>query len=66
MQTAARTSRKILAGDIGAVLGLKESFTGDTLCDAGNPILLENITFPDPVISIAIEPMTTADQNKMA
>ena len=47
-------------------LGLKESFTGDTLCDAGNPIVLENITFPEPVISVAIEPKTTADQDKMA
>ncbi len=57
---------EVLAGDIGAVLGLKESFTGDTLCDASNPILLENITFPEPVISVAIEPKTTADQDKMA
>jgi elongation factor G len=57
---------EISAGDIGAILGLKESFTGDTLCDAGNPILLEDITFPEPVISVAIEPKTTADQDKMA
>jgi elongation factor G len=57
---------EILAGDIGAVLGLKESFTGDTLCDASNQIVLENITFPEPVISVAIEPRTTADQDKMA
>jgi elongation factor G len=57
---------EVLAGDIGAVLGLKESFTGDTLCDASNSILLENITFPEPVISVAIEPRTTADQNKMS
>ena len=56
---------EVLAGDIGAVLGMKETFTGDTLCDAGNPILLENITFPEPVISVAIEPKTTADQDKM-
>ncbi len=56
---------EVLAGDIGAVLGLKESFTGDTLCDAANPILLENITFPEPVIYVAIEPKTTADQDKM-
>jgi elongation factor G len=55
----------VMAGDIGAVLGLKESFTGDTLCDASNPILLETITFPNPVISVAIEPKTTADQEKM-
>jgi elongation factor G len=57
---------EIRAGDIGAILGLKESFTGDTLCDAGNPILLENITFPEPVISVAIEPKTSADQDKMS
>lgn len=57
---------EILAGDIGAVLGLKDSFTGDTLCDAANSILLENIVFPEPVISVAIEPKTAADQDKMA
>jgi len=47
------------------VLGLKETFTGDTLCDQHHPIILENITFPEPVISVAIEPRTTADQDKM-
>ncbi len=57
---------EVLAGDIGAVLGLKDSFTGDTLCDAANSILLENISFPEPVISVAIEPKTTADQDKMS
>jgi len=57
---------EILAGDIGAILGLKESFTGDTLCDASNPILLENITFPEPVVSVAIEPKTAADQDRMS
>ncbi len=57
---------EVLAGDIGAVLGLKNSFTGDTLCDAANQILLENITFPEPVISVAIEPKTAADQDKMS
>jgi elongation factor G len=56
---------EVLAGDIGAVLGMKQSFTGDTLCDQSNPILLENITFPEPVISVSIEPKTTADQDKM-
>lgn len=56
---------EVLAGDIGAVLGLKNSFTGDTLCDAANQILLENIAFPEPVISVAIEPKTAADQDKM-
>jgi elongation factor G len=57
---------EVMAGDIGAVLGLKDSFTGDTLSDAPNPVILENITFPEPVISVAIEPKTVADQNKMA
>jgi len=55
----------VYAGDIGATLGLKDSFTGDTLCDPDNPLVLESITFPDPVIEIAIEPKTTADQDKM-
>jgi len=57
---------EVMAGDIGAVLGLKDSFTGDTLSEATSPIILENITFPEPVISVAIEPKTVADQNKMA
>jgi elongation factor G len=48
------------------VLGMKETFTGDTLCDAGNQVILENISFPEPVISVAIEPKTTADQDKMS
>jgi elongation factor G len=56
---------EVLAGDIAAILGMKESFTGDTLCDQSNPILLENITFPEPVISVSIEPKTTIDQDKM-
>jgi elongation factor G len=56
---------EILAGDIGAVLGLKDSFTGDTLCDPESPVVLESITFPEPVIYVAIEPKTTADQDKM-
>ena len=56
---------EVLAGDICAVLGMKDTFTGDTLCDIGHPILLETITFPEPVISVAIEPKTTADQEKM-
>ncbi|NPV86807.1 MAG: elongation factor G [Anaerolineae bacterium] len=57
---------EVLAGDIAAVLGLKETFTGDTLCDAKAPIVLESISFPEPVISVAIEPKTMADQDKMA
>jgi elongation factor G len=56
---------EIGAGDIGAILGLKESYTGDTLCDKSDPIILESITFPEPVISVAIEPKTIADQAKM-
>ncbi len=56
---------EVLAGDIGAVLGLKESFTGDTLCDQHHKIILESITFPEPVISVAIEPKTAADQDRM-
>ncbi|HNT54847.1 MAG TPA: elongation factor G [Anaerolineaceae bacterium] len=57
---------EVYAGDIAAVLGLKDSFTGDTLCDQHNPVVLETIQFPEPVISIAVEPKTTADQDKMA
>ncbi|MDD5371057.1 MAG: elongation factor G [Anaerolineaceae bacterium] len=56
----------VYAGDIAAVLGLKETFTGDTLSDPAQPVALENITFPEPVISVAIEPKTMADQDKMA
>jgi elongation factor G len=54
------------AGDIVAILGLKFSFTGDTLCDAANQVILEDINFPEPVISVAIEPKTMADQDKMS
>ncbi|MCW5874485.1 MAG: elongation factor G [Anaerolineales bacterium] len=54
------------AGDIGAVLGLKNSITGDTLCDENKQIVLEAISFPEPVISIAVEPKTAVDQDKMA
>ncbi len=57
---------EIRAGDICAAVGLRNTFTGDTLCDAQHPIILESITFPQPVISIAIEPRTRADQDKMA
>ena len=56
---------KIHAGDIAATVGLKDTFTGHTLCDENKPIILEAITFPDPVIEIAIEPKTKADQEKM-
>ena len=57
---------EIRAGDICAAVGLRNTFTGDTLSDAQHPIILESITFPQPVISIAIEPRTRADQDKMA
>ncbi len=56
---------EIYAGDIAAVVGLKGTTTGQTLCDIDNPVVLENITFPEPVISVAIEPKTKADQEKM-
>jgi elongation factor G len=56
----------VFAGDIGATLGLKDSFTGETLCASSSPLILESISFPEPVISVAIEPKTTADQDKMA
>jgi elongation factor G len=55
----------IAAGDIGAVIGLKTTFTGDTLCDGNAPVLLESIQFPEPVISIAVEPKTRSDHDKM-
>jgi elongation factor G len=56
----------VYAGDIAAVVGLKNTFTGDTLCDPASPIVLESINFPDPVISVAIEPKTKQDQDKMS
>ncbi|MBI1759731.1 MAG: elongation factor G [Actinobacteria bacterium] len=54
------------AGDIVAVVGLKQTTTGDTLCDPTHPVILESMTFPEPVISVAIEPRTKADQDKLA
>ena len=56
---------EILAGDIGAVVGLKGATTGDTLCDMEHPIILEKMDFPTPVMHIAVEPKSTADQEKM-
>jgi len=56
---------EILAGDICACVGLKELKTGDTLCNPHHPIALGAITFPETVISVAIEPKTKADQEKM-
>lgn len=58
--------KEVYAGDIVAAIGLKDTTTGDTLCDPENPILLEAMEFPDPVISVAVEPKTKADQEKMS
>jgi elongation factor G len=55
----------VYAGDIAAAVGLKETFTGDTLTDEAHPVLLESITFPEPVIEVKIEPKTKADQDKL-
>lgn len=57
--------KEIYAGEIGAAVGLKSTTTGDTLCDPDNPIILEKIIFPEPVISVAVEPKSKADQEKM-
>ncbi|VFP88743.1 Elongation factor G [Buchnera aphidicola (Cinara piceae)] len=57
--------KEVRAGDIAAAIGLKNVTTGDTLCDVNNPIILEKMDFPEPVISIAVEPKTKADQEKM-
>jgi elongation factor G len=56
---------EVYAGDIAAMVGPKQSFTGDTLCDPDSPIVLESIRFPEPVIELAVEPKTKADQDKM-
>ena len=56
---------QVYSGDIAAAVGLKETTTGDTLCDEKNEIILESMVFPDPVISVAVEPKTKADQEKM-
>lgn len=57
---------QVFAGDIAAAVGLKDTFTGDTLCDQSAPIVLEAMGFPKPVISVAIEPKTKADQDKLS
>jgi elongation factor G len=57
--------KTVYAGDIAAVVGLKRTFTGDTLVAAGHPVVMESIRFPEPVISLAIEPKTKADQDKL-
>ncbi len=57
--------KEVRAGDIAAAVGLKNVITGDTLCDLANPIILERMVFPEPVISVAVEPKTKGDQEKM-
>ncbi len=57
---------EVYAGDIAAMVGPKNSYTGDTICDPDHPIVLESIRFPEPVVELAIEPKTKADQDKMA
>ncbi len=58
--------KEVDTGDIAATLGLKRTFTGDTLCNLGKPVLLESIRFPEPVLSVAIEPKTKADRDKLS
>jgi elongation factor G len=58
--------QEVRAGDIAAAIGLKETRTGDTLCDADHPVILEAMRFPEPVISVAIEPRTKADQDRLS
>ncbi|MCC5680903.1 EF-Tu/IF-2/RF-3 family GTPase, partial [Klebsiella pneumoniae] len=57
--------KEVRAGDIAALIGMKDVTTGDTLCAIDKPIILERMDFPDPVISVAVEPKTKADQEKM-
>lgn len=57
--------KEVSAGNLGAIVGIKKSATGDTLCDEKNPIILEKIKFPEPVISVAIEPKSIADREKL-
>ncbi len=57
---------ELRAGDLGAVLGLKDTFTGDTLCDEDNPVILESLFIPEPVISLAVEPKTKQDMEKLS
>ena len=58
--------KEVRAGDIAAIVGLKQTLTGDTLCEENNPIILELMEFPEPVISVAIEPKTKADQERLS
>jgi len=57
---------ELRAGDLGAVIGLKNTFTGDTICDPDNPIILESLYIPEPVISVAVEPKTKQDMDKLS
>jgi elongation factor G len=57
---------ELRAGDLGAALGLKDTFTGDTLCDDGSPVILESLYIPEPVISVAVEPKTKQDMEKLS
>ena len=67
MHAASRETKDVAtAGDIVAVIGLKDTLTGDTLCDPKNPVLLESITFPETVISMSIEPRTSAERSKLS
>ena len=66
MPTSRKKSIRFYAGDIAAAIGLKNTTTGDTLCDADNEVILEKMEFPEPVISVAIEPKTKASQEKMS
>ena len=67
MHANSRTDEtEVYAGDIVAIVGLKDTTTGDTLCDENHPVVLEKMDFPEPVISVAVEPKTKADQEKMA
>ncbi len=59
-------AEEMYSGDLGAIVGLKNTSTGDTLCDPNDPVILEKITFPEPVISVRIEPKTKADQEKLS
>ena len=54
------------AGEIGAIIGLKETYTGDTICDNSQPLLLESISFPEPVVKVAVEPASRSDQDKLS
>ena len=65
MLTTVKKSQKYHAGDIAAAVGLKDTTTGDTLCDEKNLVILESMEFPEPVIQLSVEPKSKADQDKM-